>query len=129
MRGAKTKAGFLVGLVVATRIVACSPKSGDDGIGGRATGTGAFGNLAGGTDPNGGGGEGGGCPEITQKPEEIITYRDATVTDTIITYSPIALYIMLDRSGSMITGFPEGSAQSWANSTSAITGFMGDPAS
>jgi hypothetical protein len=63
------------------------------------------------------GGVGDGTCGVTQKPEQIIQY------------APIALYIMLDRSGSMITGFPEGSAQSWQNSTNAINAFVTDPSS
>ncbi|HVU00989.1 MAG TPA: vWA domain-containing protein [Polyangiaceae bacterium] len=153
----KTKLAVVGGLLVAAKLAGCSPKNGDDSVGGQqpANGTGASGSFGGGStggsgtgslpnyntggdlpnfgsgggDPGGGNGAGGGCPAITAAPEQIITYKDATVTDTIITYSPIALYIMLDRSGSMITGFPEGSAQSWANSTNAINGFMADPAS
>jgi len=79
-------------------------------------------------DPGGGGGGAGGSTDatgsggdvscgITQKPEQIYQY------------SPIALYIMLDRSGSMVTGFPEGSAQSWQNSLNAINAFVTDPSS
>jgi len=45
-------------------------------------------------------------------------------------YKPVALFIMQDRSGSMVTGFPPpASAQSWQNSTDAITAFVNDPMS
>ncbi|HVU00462.1 MAG TPA: vWA domain-containing protein [Polyangiaceae bacterium] len=41
---------------------------------------------------------------------------------------PVALFVMLDRSGSMITGFPTGSPQSWAHGSTALEGFVSDPA-
>lgn len=73
--------------------------------------------------------DGGACPAIKQTPETITVYRDASVTDTITTYKPVALFIMQDRSSSMITGMPApASAQSWDNSTAAITAFVNDPA-
>jgi len=57
-------------------------------------------------------------------------YRDATVTDTITTYKPVALFIMQDRSSSMWTGRPSpASPESWRNSTTAVTAFVNDPAS
>jgi hypothetical protein len=68
----------------------------------------------------GGTGQGGasdGCPAIRQKPEQVVTYK------------PVALFIMQDRTGSMVTGFPSGCACSWQNSTDALTAFMKDPAS
>jgi hypothetical protein len=41
---------------------------------------------------------------------------------------PLAIFIMQDRSGSMVTGFPApASAESWNNSTQAITAFVQDP--
>ena len=67
------------------------------------------------------------CTGTAEGAEQI--FVDATVTDTITTYSPVALYIMLDRSGSMVTGFPTGTAQSWPNATSALTAFVNDPSS
>jgi hypothetical protein len=67
---------------------------------------------------NGGDGTSMGCPAIRQKPEQVVTYK------------PVALFIMQDRSGSMVTGFPPpASAQSWQNSTDAITAFVNDPMS
>lgn len=67
------------------------------------------------------------CGAVSQKPEQITVFRDATVTDTIVTYEPVALYIMMDRSSSMIgvTGDPN----SWPNATQALTNFVNDPAS
>jgi hypothetical protein len=68
--------------------------------------------------PSGGDGASTGCPAIRQKPEQVVTYK------------PVALFIMQDRSGSMVTGFPPpASAQSWQNSTDAITAFVNDPMS
>jgi hypothetical protein len=157
MHVSKIKASLMIGAVIASRLVGCSPSNGNDGTGngggnavgfggngngnGASPGTGNFTNQGSGADigffgpdssaagQNGGGSSGtsAGCG-VKTKPEEILTYHDASVTDTITTYSPVALYIMQDRSGSMVTGFPEGSAQSWANSTAAISGFVGDPA-
>jgi hypothetical protein len=90
----------------------------------------------------------GSCFATSQAPEQIIVYRDAsytdtvtdtlidtlvdtffdTVTDTITTYKPVALFIMQDRSGSMVTGFPPpADPNNWNNSTAAITAFVNDP--
>lgn len=70
------------------------------------------------------------CRAVTQEPEQIVVYHDATVTDTITTYSPVALFIMQDRSGSMVTGFPPpASPDSWNNSAAAISAFVNDPLS
>lgn len=137
--------------------VACSAATGDktgtNGLGTSGTGGGSSGSSndasLGGSSANGGtnnggsgnfsfGNNGGGgttdmpdaCVSIPKQPEILIQYHDATVTDTIITYSPIALFIMMDESGSMVTGFPApASPDSWANSTNAITAFVNDPAS
>lgn len=67
-----------------------------------------------------GGGQGGmdgGCPAIRQKPEQVIMYK------------PVALFIMQDRTGSMVSGFPAGCACSWGNSTMALNAFVNDPMS
>jgi hypothetical protein len=134
------------------RLAACSPSGGSAGLGlgsgaqsGGGNGSGAGSNGGGGDTSASGGGDfsfgattssGGGstqggpdasCFGTAQAPERI--FVDATVTDTITTYSPVALFIMLDRSGSMITGFPTGSAQSWGNVTNALTSFVTNPAS
>jgi hypothetical protein len=67
------------------------------------------------------------CGAISQKPEQIIVYHDATVTDTNITYEPVALYIMMDRSSSMIG--VAGDPTSWPNASAAVNDFVNDPAS
>ena len=59
----------------------------------------------------------GGCPAIRQKPEQVVMYK------------PVALFIMQDRTGSMVSGFPSGCACSWSNSTMALNAFMTDPMS
>src|SRR6185295_9754788 len=70
------------------------------------------------------------CSAVKQVPEKITVYKDATVTDTITTYKPVALFIMQDRSSSMWTGNPSpASPESWRNSTNAVTAFVHDPAS
>src|SRR5690349_7479370 len=46
------------------------------------------------------------CGAIAESPEQITVYKEASVTDTTYTYTPVALFVMVDRSGSMITGFP-----------------------
>jgi hypothetical protein len=73
------------------------------------------------------GADGGLCPAIKQTPETITVYRDASVTDTITTYKPVCLFIMQDRSSSMVG--VSGDPQSWNNSTAAITAFVNDPRS
>jgi hypothetical protein len=70
-----------------------------------------------------------GCPAIKQHVETFTTYKDASVTDTITTLEPVALFIMQDRTGSMVTGIPSGCACSWGNSTTALTQCVNDPAS
>lgn len=103
--------------------------SGSTGTGTAGSGTGNFTGFNTGGSSGTTGNDASACQPIVSQPEQITVYRDATVTDTIYTYSPIAIYIMQDRSGSMVTGFPTGSAQSWGNATTAITQFVNDPAS
>jgi hypothetical protein len=90
-----------------------SPSNGGAYIGGGAT-TGSGGRDAPQT-----------CASFSQKPETI--FIDASVTDTIVTYSPIALYVMIDRSASMVGFF--GDATSWPNASAALGTFVHDPAS
>jgi len=116
---------------------------GTQGSGG-ATGLSGFGTSLGGTAtrPVTLNGPDGSCTAISQAPEQIVVYKDASVTDVVtdvvtdtitttsVTATPVAVFIMQDRSGSMITGFPPpASAMSWDNSTAAITAFVNDPAS
>jgi hypothetical protein len=103
------------------------------GLSGNGNGTGSGGlsqENSGGSFTLPGGGQGGKrgdeeCAKVVQKPETV--YIDGSVTDTIVTYSPIALYVMIDRSSSMVglTGDPN----SWPNAQSALTAFVNDPAS
>jgi hypothetical protein len=69
------------------------------------------------------------CGAVVEKPEQIIHYTDASVTDTITTFTPVALFIMQDRTGSMVSGVPSGCACSWQNSSDALAAFVRDPAS
>lgn len=71
-----------------------------------------------------GGADSSACPRTVSKPEQITVLVDASYTDTVYTYAPIAIYIMQDRSTSMITF-----STAWADSTSAITQFVNDPSS
>jgi hypothetical protein len=94
---------------------------GTTSAGGQGVGnTGNFINVGAGTSSGGADGSGGvstDCGEV-QKPEEVIQY------------SPVALFIMQDRSGSMVTGFPPpASADGWNNSLAAVTAFVNDPSS
>lgn len=86
-----------------------------------------FGGISGASTQGIPGADGGLCPAIKQTPETITVYRDATVTDTITTYKPVALFIMQDRSSSMVQAIDGSSAESWNNSTAAITAFVNDP--
>ncbi len=69
------------------------------------------------------------CPRTVSVPEEITVYQDASYTDTITTYSPIAIYIMQDRSSSMVGYLGTGDANSWPNSQAAVSAFIDDPLS
>src|SRR5262245_22485920 len=129
MKTIKKALGLLAGGAVAVGFYACSAKSGDPNdqgnpfqSGGRfANGTGRDSSVGFANAPNAGGSFGGGvvfgnsggnagsgrtvdgCPVVHQRPEQIIVYKDATVTDTIYHSKPVALFIMQDRSGSMVT--------------------------
>ena len=70
------------------------------------------------------------CGAVAEVPEQITVYTEASVTDTITTLTPVAIFIMQDRSSSMVTGNPPpASAMSWDNSNAAITAFVKDPMS
>jgi hypothetical protein len=67
------------------------------------------------------------CAAVRQQPESVVVYRDAAVTDTIYTYKPVALFLMIDRSGSMVTGSPPpADPNNWSNSAAAVTAFVND---
>jgi hypothetical protein len=61
------------------------------------------------------------CAAFSQKPETIVVYRDATVTDTVVTHRPAAILFMVDRSSGM-------NPDAWA-AVSAIGAFVDEPAS
>ncbi len=120
---------------------AASPSYGaGSGSGAAPTGFGGFGTSFGGSTNRSGtvSGPDGSCTAVSQAPEQVIVYKDASVTDVVtdtittssLSTAPVAVFIMQDRSGSMITGFPPpASAMSWDNSTAAITAFVDDSAS
>lgn len=54
------------------------------------------------------------CRSVS-KPEPITVYVDASYTDTVYTYAPVALYVMQDRSSSMAGYLGTGDPNSWAN--------------
>jgi len=135
----RRNAAFLMGSMAGLALYACSASSsppdqnGLFGNGGQANGSstdasvgggpvfGAGGNGAGPVFENGGSNQGGAqdgaCPVIKEKPE------------TVTTSKPVALFIMQDRSGSMVTGFPPPACScSWDNATAAVTAFVHDPA-
>lgn len=91
-----------------------------NGGGGAGTGTGG-----GGAVPAGGSSGTGGAPATGGNGGSTGTGGAGGTTGTLC---PLALFIMQDRSGSMVTGFPApASAESWNNSTLAITTFVQDP--
>lgn len=70
------------------------------------------------------------CGAVAEVPDQIIVYTEASITDTYTTPAPVAIFIMQDRSGSMVTGRPPpASPMSWDNSASAIGSFVMDPLS
>lgn len=157
MKTAKSILGLVAGSAAVIAFYACSAKPTDPEAGmfnqngagfGNGTGrdaslgTGSFGGefntgnggsgpifgIAGGGNAGTRNGGGDACPAIRQKPETVVVYKDATVTDTIYTSKPVALFVMQDRSGSMVTGFPPpADPNNWNNSTAAITAFVNDP--
>jgi uncharacterized protein YegL len=68
------------------------------------------------------------CGAVAEVPEQITIYKEASVTDTTYTSTPVALFIMLDRSISMVGPQPTG-ASSWTNAVNAVTAFVKDPMS
>jgi hypothetical protein len=72
------------------------------------------------------------CGAVSEVPEQIIKYTEASVTDTTYTSTPVAVFIMLDRSISMTMapiGAPAGAPISWDSAKSSITAFVNDPMS
>jgi hypothetical protein len=70
------------------------------------------------------------CHPITETPEKIIITDSSIVTDTITTLTPVAIFIMQDRSSSMIMQAPgAATGTSWQHSTDAVTAFVKDPMS
>lgn len=105
-----------------------TPGSGSNtGSGNAGSGSGGimFGN--GGTGSSGTAADSSACQPIVSQPEQRVTYVDATVTDTIYTYSPVAIYIMQDRSSSMVGYLGTGDPNSWPNSQAAVGAFVDDP--
>jgi hypothetical protein len=70
------------------------------------------------------------CHPLSETPEKVTVTDSAVVTDTITTLTPVAIFIMQDRSSSTVTGNPApASPESWKNSTDAVTAFVKDPLS
>jgi hypothetical protein len=69
------------------------------------------------------------CGAVAEVPESITVYTDATVTDTTYTLTPVAIYVMIDRSFSMLE-VPQGqSIDKWTSSVNSLTAFVKDPMS
>jgi hypothetical protein len=74
-------------------------------------------------DPNKGDGPDGSCSGTSATAEQTV------VTKTMTTVSPVALYLVQDRSGSM-RDTPNGASQNkWTQATDAVNAFMTDPKS
>lgn len=70
------------------------------------------------------------CGALVVVPEQVVEFYEASFTDTITTFTPVAMFIMLDRSSSMVTGSPPpASSMSWDDSAAAIHAFVDDPGS
>lgn len=70
------------------------------------------------------------CHPIKETPEKIVITDSSIVTDTITTLTPVAIFIMQDRSSSMVMMAPGvTTGTSWVNSTNAVTAFVKDPMS
>jgi hypothetical protein len=66
------------------------------------------------------------CGAVAEVPESITVYTDATVTDTTYTLTPVASYVMLDRSASMLQPPPGATTDSWTSSVNSLTAFVND---
>lgn len=69
------------------------------------------------------------CHPIKETPEKIIITDSSIVTDTIVTLTPVAIFVMQDRSSSMVEQMPGANGTSWVNSTNAMSAFTKDPLS
>ncbi len=106
---------------------------GQNGPGGSAgaSAAGAGGATFQGTGGSPGQSDGGGCQAVTSVAERVTTSVQVPVKTQVTTRSPVALYLMQDRSGSMndSTGIPFLSASKWTVTTNAINSFAVDPKS
>jgi hypothetical protein len=156
----KNYVAFIFVGLCAWRVVACSANTGNSGNGGPGSGGFPSGASGGGGASSGGrsvvgtgsaeNGNGGAliigqsgnagmsnyrdmdssCHPIKEKPEMETVTDSAIVTDTITTLTPVAIFIMQDRSSSTVTGTPPpASMDSWKNSMAAVTAFTEDPLS
>ncbi len=147
------KLALIAGLVTgAWGAVACSPKTGLDTVGSGAgnggsgnsgagassgnsgTGNGLFGNAGSGFGIIGdsgvvGNGSDAACAALPFSAERITVTTQVPVTTTVTEAQPVALYIMLDQSGSMGEPAATGNMSKWAVVSGGITGFVNDPAS
>jgi Mg-chelatase subunit ChlD len=72
------------------------------------------------------------CAATSAEAPKVTEERTVTTDVTHLETKPVAIYLMLDRSSSMVGLCPTGpacNAQSWAQATGAISAFVGDPAS
>ncbi len=148
MASLKNYSAFVLVAFSAWKIVACSASTGNPvgtGVGpfssggavgtGGATGVGSTPPSPSATANQGAGGfislnSGGGptmrdtdssCHPVSTTPETIVVTDSST--------APVAMFIMQDRSSSMVLGGNGASAMSWDNSAAAVTAFVSDPAS
>jgi hypothetical protein len=128
-------------LVGTASIVACSAGNNQTGLGQNGTGAGSNGSGNGGSGAiinSGNGGDGiigasgagnGGTADTGSGGDTSGQCDNVVKPEQVVQYSPIAIYIMQDRSTSMNTGLAGGSPQSWGYSTDAINAFVTDPSS
>jgi hypothetical protein len=144
----KNYGAFLLVGFCAWRVMACSAESGlkfggtggaapfggNPGGGASGSGTGSFPTGSGSSTNEGTGGiilfgSGGGatreqdssCHPVAEVPEKVIVTDSST--------APVAMFLMQDRSSSMVMGGNGASAMSWDNSVAAVTAFVQDPLS
>jgi hypothetical protein len=97
--------------------------SGGSGAGNSVGGAGGDNFNFGGVGPSPNGGGGGECAATTQTAEDIVVEVPVEIT----TYEPIALFVMLDRSSSMVGVL--GDPNSWPTASNALSSFANDPLS